>query len=65
MTDLLWFIGGTVFGAIAAFLIAWYWIRKYGENIENKVRDTYNELADATKQASKYYYEELLRKLKK
>lgn len=65
MTTLFWFIGGVVLGAIIAFLFAWYWIRKYGERIEKKVRDTYDELAEATKQGAKYYYEELLRKLGK
>lgn len=65
MDIILWFIGGFVLGAIGAFLICWYWIRKYGERIEKKVRDTYDELAEATKQGAKYYYEELLRKLGK
>lgn len=65
MTTLFWFIGGVVLGAIIAFLFAWYWIRKYGERIEKKIRDTYDELAEVTKQGAKYYYEELLRKLGK
>lgn len=66
MFDLIcMFVFGLVVGAVAAFLVAWYWIRKYGERIEKKVRDTYDELAEATKQGAKYYYEELLRKLDK
>lgn len=64
MVTILWFIGGVVLGAIIAFLFAWYWIRKYGEKIEQKVRDTYEDYKDSTTLTIKDFVSDLITRLK-
>ena len=46
LTSLISFI----LGAIVAFLISWYWIRKYGSDIESKVNSVYDKFENEAKQ---------------
>lgn len=65
MFDLIcMFVFGAIVGAVAAFLIAWYWIRKYGERIEQKVRDTYEDYKDTTTLTIKDFVKDLLERIK-
>ena len=65
MFDLIcMFVFGLLVGAVAAFLVAWYWIRKYGEKIEQKVRDTYEDYKDTTSLTIKDFVQDLITRLK-
>lgn len=48
-----------VLGAIVAFLISWYWVRKYGSNLENKVNEVYDKFEDEVKSKFNEYFEQL------
>lgn len=65
MFDLIcMFVFGLLVGTVAAFLVAWYWIRKYGEKIEQKVRDTYEDYKDTTTLTIKDFVQDLITRLK-
>ena len=50
---------GFVFGAVAAFLISWYWVRKYGADLEDKVKDTADKVAEKIKEDLQQKIEEI------
>ena len=41
---------GFVLGGIVAFLVSWYWIRKYGANLEAKVREVAEKVKEELQQ---------------
>lgn len=58
------FISGVILGALVAFLVSWYWVRKYGSNIENKVQETYDKIEDQVKDKFDEYFTKLKEDLK-
>ena len=60
LTSLISFI----LGAIVAFLISWYWIRKYGSDIESKVNSVYDKFEDEAKQKFNEYFEQIKNEIK-
>lgn len=50
---------GFVVGAIAAFLVSWYWVRKYGADLEAKVKDTADKVAEKIKEDLQQKIEEI------
>lgn len=50
---------GFVFGAVAAFLVSWYWVRKYGADLEAKVRETADKVAEKVKEELQQKIEEI------
>lgn len=53
-----------VLGAIVAFLISWYWVRKYGANLENKVNEVYDKFEDEVKNKFNEYFEQMKSEIK-
>lgn len=51
-------IGFTV-GAIAAFLVSWYWVRRYGADLEAKVKNTADKVAEKIKEELQQKIEEI------
>lgn len=51
-------IGFTV-GAAAAFLVSWYWVRKYGADLETKVHETADKVAEKIKEELQQKIEEI------
>lgn len=41
---------GFVLGGIVAFLVSWYWIRKYGADLEAKVREVAEKVKEELQQ---------------
>lgn len=50
---------GFVVGAIAAFLVSWYWVRKYGADLEAKVREVADKVAEKVKEELQQKIDEL------
>ena len=50
---------GFVLGGIVAFLVSWYWIRKYGADLEAKVREVADKVAENVKEELQQKIEEL------
>ena len=55
---------GFAVGAIAAFLVSWYWVRKYwvrkyGADLEAKVKDTADKVAEKIKEELQQKIEEI------
>ena len=50
---------GFAVGAVAAFLVSWYWVRKYGADLEAKVKDTADKVAEKIKEDLQQKIEEI------
>ena len=50
---------GFIFGAVAAFLVSWYWVRRYGGDLEAKVRETADKVAEKLKEEMQQKIEEI------
>ena len=50
---------GFVLGGIVAFLVSWYWVRKYGAELEDKVREAADKAVDKVKDEIKQKLEEI------
>ena len=50
---------GFVLGGIVAFLVSWYWVRKYGAELETKVRETADKVAEKLKEEMRQKIEEI------
>ena len=50
---------GFAVGAAAAFLVSWYWVRKYGADLEARVRETADKVAEKVKEELQQKIEEI------
>ena len=50
---------GFVLGGIVALLVSWYWVRKYGAELETKVRETADKVAEKLKEEMRQKIEEI------
>lgn len=57
-------LGSFLLGAIIASLVWWYWVRKYDGDLDTKVRETADKVADGIKDSLQSWLKDEINKAK-